>query len=478
MEMYSLLCIILALNIVTSTITPAFPRDSDHLIILTDKTFQEAEDTYDFLFVVFYAPWCGMCEYAMGELLPHWPVLNEEFPNVGFAKYDGTEYKEFYYKYGANGYPTILLIAKGHRISEYTGSRKASAISEWLSERILPTILKVETEEELEKYQKKIDNKPLLVYFGYDFNEYNAFDSIANDYIKEIQCINIRDKKLMEKLNGKPRMFKLFKSFDEKTVELQGTDAEPIKLQKLEKWIQEYGHPQVMYYSLDVKNYIFDDKHSAMIFFEKNKDDNKALIEEFAKKTRSLIQTVVVDQEKGKYFSQSLNVEDIPSILLIDLRVHPKMFIVSPTFTKSADDLARFVESWSINKKIAAPIPIPSAYAKNVISVDERTFDKVVILNKRDVFVKFYAPWCGHCKALEPKYEELATKLANNEDLVLAEIDATMNNISGVNISGYPTLLFYPAGKKGSPIHYDGDHEVGAMEFFIKAHATNKVVDN
>lgn len=41
-----------------------------------------------------------------------------------------------------------------------------------------------------------------------------------------------------------------------------------------------------------------------------------------------------------------------------------------------------------------------------------KNFDEIVNDPERDVLIEFYAPWCGHCKQLEPKYTELAEKVS------------------------------------------------------------------
>jgi protein disulfide-isomerase A1 len=114
----------------------------------------------------------------------------------------------------------------------------------------------------------------------------------------------------------------------------------------------------------------------------------------------------------------------------------------------------------------------------DVYVVVGKTFKKEVIDNDKDVMLLFYAPWCSHCKALHPKYEEVAKKLKEkNPKLRLAKIDGTQNEVESVILSGFPTVKFYPGNKKDqAPLDYNGDRSVEDIIKFIKNNAATPIV--
>lgn len=71
--------------------------------------------------------------------------------------------------------------------------------------------------------------------------------------------------------------------------------------------------------------------------------------------------------------------------------------------------------------------PVPTEQEDLKVAV-AKNFKELIMDADKDVLIEFYAPWCGHCKALAPKLEELATKLAD-ENVIIAKFDATANDV-------------------------------------------------
>ena len=60
----------------------------------------------------------------------------------------------------------------------------------------------------------------------------------------------------------------------------------------------------------------------------------------------------------------------------------------------------------------------------DVYVLDSSNFEEMVLDSKDIWIVEFYAPWCGHCKALEPEYAQAATNLKGQ--VKLGKVDATV----------------------------------------------------
>lgn len=121
---------------------------------------------------------------------------------------------------------------------------------------------------------------------------------------------------------------------------------------------------------------------------------------------------------------------------------------------------------------------VQGLYSKgsHVRQLNAKNFDRVVGLTSQPTFVKFYAPWCGHCQSLVPEYERAAKRASTQGIAKFYAVDCDKEKNRGLcaqyNVQGFPTLKVFTEKrtKRGNrrSVDYQGERKAAAMVRFVR----------
>lgn len=104
----------------------------------------------------------------------------------------------------------------------------------------------------------------------------------------------------------------------------------------------------------------------------------------------------------------------------------------------------------------------------SVIDLTDKTFEKQVLNADHPTLVKFYAPWCGHCKKMGPDYDALANALGHSEAVKIARYNGDENRkfSKKYDVQGFPTLKWFP-GNGADPEDYQSGRDFDSLARFV-----------
>jgi len=445
-------------------------REEEAVITLDDSNFDTEVEKHQFLLIEFYAPWCGHCKSLEPEYKKAAEALREENSNVHLAKVDATENTELAKRFEIQGFPTLKFYSNGKYL-DYTGGRKSEEIIQWVKKKSGPPSTEINTVEEVERFKGNADF--VFFYFGTENSEkFTFFNSIARKY--EFFFAHSFNESVRSHYNAQDKIV-LFKNFDELRNDFEGS----LTPEDFEAFVDAYTIPTVGRFNERSIDAIFDKNRVGLFYVRSDYSAADVAFDEvlrkiapaFKNKIIFVVSDIVSDIEERLAEYYGLSEKTLPHLRITNVINDEEILNYVLEKPINEENLVQFIEDFLANKLTPyfRSEPVPETQDEAVYKVVGKTFHDVVINNDKHVLIEFYAPWCGHCKKFAPTYEEIA-KVFNSESLnvVVAKMDATENDVDGLDIAGYPTIKLYKAGEKSNPVDYQGKRDKSDVIEWVK----------
>ncbi|KAL3080297.1 hypothetical protein niasHS_012402 [Heterodera schachtii] len=453
---------------------------SSDVLEYTDASFDSGIQQHDIALAEFYAPWCGHCKKLAPEYEKAATKLKNNDPPIPLIKVDCTAEKETCDKFGVSGFPTLKIFRKGHVSSEYDGPRDAEGIVKYMRGQAGPSSKELKSISDFDKFVDGDDVSVIGLFEG-ESKLKDSFHKVADTERDRFRFAHSSNPDLLKKTGYTDDIVvfvskKLHNKFEPNEFHYDGNyDTDKIKNFLLYETnglagirtqgnLFQFTHRPlvVVYYTVD---YLKDPKGS-------NYWRNRVL--KVAQDYKRKVHFAVSDKEE---FAQEVEQNG-----LADRKESDKPLVAAITVDGkypmnkefSIENLKQFVEDLQAGKLEpyfkSEPVPAEQGDLKVAVA---KNYKELIGDADKDALIEFYAPWCGHCKALAPKFEELAQKMAD-EDVVIAKFDATANDVPPqFEVRGFPTIFWLPKKDKANPVPYQGGREVKDFIKFIAEQSTD-----
>merc|ERR1712184_56734 len=423
------------------------------VLVLTTKNFDAVIAENEYVLVEFYAPWCGHCKSLAPEYAKAAGVLAEKFE--------------------VRGYPTLKFFKNG-KPTEYNGGRTADTIVTWVEKKTGPAAVALADVAAAAKFVEDNEIAVLGFFADAEGEAAKAFLEVAggNDDLKF--ALGTADIAAEYKVEGDAIV--LFKKFDEGRNDLtEGlTDVEGIT-----KFVASSALPLVVEFNQETAQKIFSGeiKSHLLMFLSKSADayaEQHAIATKLAKehKGQILFVSIDTDEEDHKRILEFFGMKDdeLPGMRIIKLAEDmAKYKPVDGSITE--ESIKSFVGDYLDGKLkqhlLSEDIPEDWDAAPVKVLVG-KNFEDVAKDAAKHVLVEFYAPWCGHCKQLVPIWDSLGEKFADREDIVIAKMDSTANELEDIKIQGFPTIKLFKKGDN-KVVDYNGERTLEGFSKFLES---------
>uniref|UniRef100_A0A672MW12 Protein disulfide-isomerase n=1 Tax=Sinocyclocheilus grahami TaxID=75366 RepID=A0A672MW12_SINGR len=426
----------------------------------------------------FDTPWCGHCRSLEPIYAEVAGLLKNGSSEVRLAKVEATEERDLAAEFNVDSFPTLKFFKDGNRqnVTDFSGKRTVKGITRWLERHTGPSATVL---NDVKSAEALLDANDVVV-VGF-------FQDLEGDKAKTFYDVTLIAVDVNFGITSNPELFKkydvksdslvLFKKFDEKRADMPLTEESKLDKVEVISFIHTNSMKLVIPFNEENAEQIFSSKvrNHLLLFINTTVESQNALLEDFRDvasefKEKVLFITLDVTSDKVdhvlKYFSVSAN--DAPIIRLINTEKVVTYAMEGSTIKK--DTLRTFCQGVldGTVKLFLKTQEIPEDWNKNPVKVlVGKNFDKVAFDETKNVFVEFYAPWCGHCQQLAPIWDELGEKYKDHENIVIAKMDATENDVENVTIQGFPSIKFFPAGAEKKIVDYNGNRDLETFSKFL-----------